>query len=386
MIELHRLPFLISKYELLAWALLLASVLVQSGCSTAGAQMSDANHACVSKVEETEVGQQCIGTLDIEYSFKNGPRPTAADGQEVQYQILYNPIIPQIFVHQNAPNTCYAAALTSAFLAYGIHYQQESFVRAISNECIGTGDFPLTFSQILFAATKVHLHDGGIWYIDTPDHATGRALNSASAEDQQSLYKRASLLSQSQQRSPLYSRGDVCESSYGNETSYSSAYFDIDFQYLAARNIKWAPIPMVSTGGVFDGMPDTVRRLLTIDFYHSITWTPDGLPENSQGGGIVPIRDPRMFIEEFNRSFPVLAGLKSGEFGHVVLISRISYYDPPQPEFAQTPWLLHYGRQAYVRWVEVVDPATQDGAPYRMAGDDFFRDARFIFSVYNPIK
>ncbi len=337
------------------------------------------NRACVHLTEAPASPEQCVGLLDVEYQYVNGDGKLS-NGPAVT---VSNPRMRHHYVKQSSENSCYAAALQTAFKYYDVQYPQELFQNAIANECIGAGTRPLTFSQILFSATRVHLRSGGVWYADAPDNFGEKVLNQTLIS---SKPLKVSGAFRSGERRAVFQKVRVCQSARSEGGSWMSANFtwDIDGWFLNKLGLQAIPAFQMVNQAVVGQQPPSaphkpasVRYLETLNLYRVVTWSKNGLSNEPQGG-IAPIQDPGDFVTRFVQQVPIVAGLQSEQFGHVVTILAVRYL----PTFR-----MHdnfYRKDLRVEWVEVQDPAIPEQPTYRMTGDEFFSRARFLFAVYEP--
>lgn len=360
-----------SGLEATRLVLIAALVIVASGGCASNPTEEPRNQACAVKTELPFHTEGCLGSIDVAYTYAN--RPRLASEVNVEPVILQLPALESFYVPQVDSETCYAAALTTAFAFYGYKYEQQQFAKAISNPCIGLGNGPLTFSQMLFAATKTHLRSGGIWYIDTPDAFASKILDAASPAP---LPARKGRVSSGSKRA-LYQRAHFCQLASGLGTNWSWVWAGMDADAWIARQLGisgWvAPTPGPQLIGV-PNPPLVVRYLSTLDLYRPITWSATGSNEEPQGA-IVPLHGPTELVDRFKERVPVLAGLSSQSFGHVVLLSQIAYLPGGTDYFQDT---------TRIEWVEVLDPGKPAHRKYRMRGDDFIKQLRFLFAIYQP--
>lgn len=331
------------------------------------------NQACLTHTTFPEYLAHCGATYDVNYSYKNGPRPING----TRYETAANEKVSSFYVKQKGDNMCYAAALETAFSMLGKRYKQEQFAQAISNECFGTKDFPISFSQIIFAATYVHT-DGGVWYIDLPDQSLSKKMNILA----RLLNNRPQVLnSQNTETNQVLAYALKCQSNQG-----SSYYvnFNIDrplLYFLYYRNHRLSN-PLISNASLNISL-SLDSYLSAIDLYHPISWHYAWHPENKIDGGIIPIKDSSQLINIFidKSKPPILAGLAGGSNGHVVVISKIRLAVNVSLDDLKT---LTPHDSSHIEWVEFADPESH--TPYiKMSGDEFFKNARFIFAILQDI-
>ena len=356
-------------------------MLMLSGCAVSKLLAEDRkpqNRVCVHLTETPASPERCVGLLDVEYQYVNGDGLFSRGSAVTEV----NPRIRQHYVTQNSENSCYAAALQTAFKYYDVQYPQERFQHAIADQCIGAGIRPLTFSQILYSATRVHLRSGGIWYADAPDNFGEKQLNQMPFPTK--LFKVSSGFQSGEQRA-VFQKVRVCQSARGEGTSWSALTlnWDLDGWFFARLGLKAIPATLLVTNPMAAGQfppigpqkPASVRYLETLNLYRVVTWSKNGLPTEPQGG-IAPIQDPGDFVTRFVQGVPIVAGLNSEQFGHVVTVSAVRYV----PTFKLPD--NYYMKGLRVEWVEVLDPALPEEPAYRMTGDEFFSRARFLFALY----
>jgi hypothetical protein len=342
------------RFDIVA-AWILASLAACTGPDTESGPPQ--NVACAIETELPAGDERCFGAIDVEYRYANPARTVTSTAPETAAL----PWDDSYYVQQTHENNCYAATLSMAYRMFGEYYNPDSFSNAISNECFGTGHAPLTFSQILFAATKVDLPNG-VWYIDAPDSRFSQFFNAISDETSGSA----------QQSNASWSTNKVswrknwsCQSPYGY--GISSGYYEAHIDVGALLRILGLPPLTIQSATPKNTQNITALTLGPGALYGPITWHHNG-PRGGPIGFIAPIHDTTDLVNRVYNGAPVLAGLRSGQFGHVVLVRAIKYF-PGGPE-------------TRIDSVEVVDPARPDVRVYGMEGDDFINGVSFMFALY----
>jgi hypothetical protein len=327
--------------------------------------------------------KHCLGLLDVEYNYRNPPHPASLKGDSVPFRRLSNSWVLDNAQGQKDPNACYAAALASAFASLKVHYQQNKFRDAISNECFGLGGLPLTFSQIVFAATWVHLSDGGIWYVDPAGQPLSQYLNALSAPN----YQLANQFLSTKSDIAIYRRYTVCQNAIDGTQSWTEIHADFNLAKLLgfnANNYITTPLEQQKYYWARSEVSKELHDLLSIDLYRGIEWHSTDQPPG-HNGGIYPIRHTGNLVHEVAVQVPVLAGLSEGNFGHVVLVSGLSFYRDQNDSLIgdKHPNIIP-DDETYIEWVEVVDPANLQNSPYKISGNEFLNKVQFMFSIYQP--
>lgn len=363
------------------------SALTLVGC--ASTEEPPGNRACVQQILTPVAGSRCIGLKDVSYSYVNGVLPTNPPASEADFYEIHNDKVRDYYYKQQSKNSCYAAALRTAFAYHGVHYDEVNFISAISDECTGAGFLPLTISQIVFSATRVHLKSGGIWFADDPQGSQSAFLNSVLSSqsiDGETLSKKPTF------RSTFFRKLQVCRTPEGG-VSFSSAIVSADFTTPLLRAIGLRPIAAASHSTVPFFQPyfpaenpidaaytqEQLQDLSAVNPYASITWHTQGNPPEMQGG-ISPIAHSGDLVWQFFRGAPVLLGLKGDSFGHVVVVTKIRYLGTaPQNNLSIAP-------RTYIDWVEVMDPSAGEHSIYRISGNEVLEQAQFIFAIYHPVQ
>lgn len=410
----------LAKPRLALQSLALVLAVMCAGCSSLG----DSAGACVGWIELPRSSEQCVGLFDIEYTYKNSPPYLDRSGKPIGSRIAENPHARDHYVAQKSENGCYAAALQSAFSQWGHRYEQSDFESALSHQCFGTSERPLSLSQIVFSATRTHYtNKQGVWFIDTPDNFGSRTLNQFAAMATARKPGRYA----SNYRTTVFEKIKVCETIDGVK-SHSSISVSLDFDAMIAKrlgvsqrlmqannmsrfgavtlplmpsafpNMPGIPglpalpgftgMPAMQAGQpVFaEGVPESVKFLHTFSFYRPQNWT-----TTTQGktvrGGIVPIVGTGDLVTHLENGVPILVGLNDPEgaiYGHVVLVRRVTYVPGtmrkvPQDDGSVIPFM---NPDAHLQLVEVLDPARPEKPDRAFLGDEFMHRARFIFALY----
>lgn len=370
------------------------------------------NAACAVELALPAGDENCVGAFDVEYRYVNPPRPPGSEAPQTAALAWAD----SDYVAQESATDCYAATLSMAFRylhpnAAPDAYAQAGFSRAIGNECFGTGRMPLTFSQIVFAATKVRVSTGGTWYVDLADHRFSAFFNDAS---DRSPAANQSAASWSVNNVPVLHKNWVCQDPHGDDLGYATTEFHIDPAML---------LHLVVHSRYFTASMTTPQSAASSDLavlesqrlYHKVTWpnTGDG---TRPAGFIAPIRNTGDLVDRLKAGLPVLAGLKSGQFGHVVLVRAVRFYPSvdamralqlAQQRLEEEERLLQnlqanpgsasavrdlaaaeahepelpLGAETRIASVEVVDPAKPDKKNYDIPGDDFIASVSFMFAL-----
>lgn len=348
-------------------SLLVASLGMLLGGCAGWASVSD-NQACVVKLNVPQQFANCLGAYDVVYSYRNPPKPEG----DLLYHTLYNPSVLSSYVSQQGTFHCYAAALSTGFGALGVRYAQEAFASAISQECFGTKDAPLTFSQIVFAATRAHAPPG-IWYADIDDSTIGIVMN------RQADALAAGGLSPRQPgtggrtAAPIASAVARCQASDGaTRTVWTRASWDLEG--WAARRLG---VPGVVPAVPDLSAPPIADAVSQLDLYRPITWHFVDQPPGTVSGAIVPIRDSSHLIDSFFSGLSIVAGLETGTGGHVVVIQRLHVV------VTETgPRTVERHPSGYIEWVEFADPQAPDKPLRTISGDEFLSSGRFVFGLH----
>lgn len=337
-----------------------------AGC--AGVTHVSDNEACIVKLNVPQQFANCFGVYDVVYRYRNSPKP--ADGRV--YHTIYSPAVVSSYVPQQGRFHCYAAALSTGFGALGVRYPQESFASAISQECFGTQDAPLTFSQIIFSATRAHAPPG-IWYADLDGSATAIMMNRHA--DSLAVAKAIPpVLPGRSPRStlPIVSGVMRCQGSRGGSSSaWARVSWDLD-GWIARRIGMQLPPAMPDLTP-----PPENDALSQLDLYRPVTWHFRDQPPNTVSGSIVPIRDSGHLIDEFFNGRSIIAGLETAGSGHVVVINRLHVV------VVETgPRTVTRHPSGYIEWVEFADPQAPDKPLRTMSGDEFMATSRFLFGIH----
>lgn len=397
----------------------LALACMAGGCTSLG----EGAGACVGWVELPSSTEQCVGLFDIEYTYKNSPPYLGPSGQPIEIRVAENPWARQHYVAQDNENGCYAAALQSAFSQWGHRYQQSDFESALGHQCFGTAERPLSFSQIVFSATRTHFTNRqGVWFIDTPDNFGSRSLNqfaSMAAARKPGRYA-------SNYRTTVFEKVKVCETINGGKSS-SFISVGLDFDAMIARRLGipqkvmqannivqygavaqpalptmpglmpipalpglpgLSGVPVMQPGQpVFaQGTPESVKFLHTFSFYKPQYWETKTQGQTVRGG-IVPIVGTGDLVTHLDKGVPILVGLKDPDaaiYGHVVLVRRVTYVPgslrPVLQDDGSTMTFMN--TDTHLQLVEVLDPARPAKPERAFLGDEFMSRARFIFALY----
>lgn len=353
------------------------------GCATAPEEHG--NRACIVQTRLTSALERCMGTLDVVYSYRNPPHPGIANGGPIEFRRIHHEWVSGTAEAQSDENSCYAAALVSSFAALEVKYRQAQFRQAISDECFGQGSLPLTFSQIVFAATKVHLNSGGVWYVDLDGAPQSRFLNMLATRSAPVVQVDPNA---SVDNGALYRHVEVCQGSDGWSKSWSWSQLNLNLAAMVKSKIGFWAASEAEPQQVFHwaGLPVSrdIYELLKIDLYRGVEWQNSGQPKGKVGG-IYPIRHSGHLAHEVAKNVPVLAGLKDDGYGHVVLVSGISFHGGKLDHLVGREQAAYVpDDNTYIEWVEVVDPARLDRSPYKISGDEFLLKSQFLFSMYHP--
>lgn len=368
----------------------LGCVVLLTSCASI-VSVSD-NEACVVKLDVPEKMTNCFGIYDVVYRYKNPPRPIG----KVLYHTLYNASIPTNYAGQERRYHCYAAALQSTFSTLGWKYPQARFANAISEECFGIRDAPLTFSQIVFAATSVHAPPG-VWYAELPNGAMASRMSAIAGQrgSPPGLHAPADASRIPGQSGPLARRTFPiatmvarCQGARGGTASVW-AQMNVDPVAVlgtAMNKPSWSENPMLMIPAPMPPHsylepPSEHADIDRLDLYSPTTWRYRDSPPDKVDGGIVPVRDSTHLIDVFFEGWPVVAGLGRGTGGHVVLIQKmhIAVVETGPKTVGRHPF-------GFVDWVEVSDPENPLRPNRIVSGDDFLADARFLFAVYQLKK
>jgi hypothetical protein len=351
--------------------LLLAPLaIVLAGCA-GWTDVAD-NQACVVKLSVPQPLANCLGAYDVVYSYRNPARPSG----NLLFHTVYNPTVLPNYVPQQGRSHCYAAALATGFGALGVRYPQEVFASAISQECFGTRDAPLTFSQIVFAATRAHAPPG-IWYADIEDAGMGSLMNRRADTLAAGATAPGLPATAGRTATPVASAVARCQPSNSSRAGAGKlvwARASWDLEALAARRLglpKPAPaVPDLST-------PPDAGAVSQLDLYRPINWHFVDQPPGSVGGAIVPIRDSVHLIDQFFAGLSIVAGLDTGQGGHVVVIQKLHVL------VTETgPKSVERHPSGYIEWVEYADPQSPDSPLKTLPGDQFMASARFLFGLH----
>lgn len=351
--------------------LVFACVLVTlSGC--AGLTSVSDNEACVVKMNIPAAFANCVGAYDVVYKYRNPSKPPGV----LNYHTMVNDRILQNYSMQDGDNHCYAAALQSSFSMLGTRYTQPQFAKAISQECFGSADAPLTFSQIVFAATRVHAPPG-IWYADTSEGSTSARMNQILDASTKAVGTLPGPLPRAV--FPIVETVGRCQGSNGASSQYwiqanwdAGAWASRKFLHQTNRLV---PVPDMTP-------PAEYEKISRLNLYEPITWHFNDQPPGSISGAIVPIGDSRHLIDTFQKGVPVIAGLVDDESGHVVLVNRMQFASVPTAE--KNTVTMH--PSGYIAWVEVADPKYKDRPLQIITGDEFLAKAKFIFAIYQDAR
>ncbi|WP_289021958.1 hypothetical protein [Desulfobacter postgatei] len=346
--------------------IIIGYMVVLMGCASK-ISVSD-NEACVVKYNIPISLSNCMGAYDVVYKYSNPSRP-----KNVLFHTLYNPNVPKHYCHQEGKNHCYAAALKLSFSLLGLEYSQVQFSQAISQECFGLKDLPLTFSQIIFSATRVHVPPGA-WYIDSPDGMISRSMNSIADKIKQSPIQYAGLPAQSRVTIPVAEHIVTCQGSEGGRSQvWVQAYWDAE---------GWSCRKLLNQQATIPTEPQLIppidaQYFNQLDLYKPVTWRFKDQPLGTVNGEILPIRNSKHLIDVFNDGVPVIAGLVENSHGHVVVISKIRFAVVRSGDHS-----VEKHPSGYIDWVEVADSADSNSAWHIIPGNEFLSSAHFLFAIY----
>lgn len=302
------------------------------------------NYACAYNLDVSVGAKHCVGMSDVDYYYGNHvvDKNNSKNYSHIQPAFSGN----ENYIVQDNPNHCYAASLSMAFKVLGYNYDQERFAKAISDTCIAKKNVPLTFSQIVYAATKVHLESGGIWYVSTPNDSLIMPIEQNSDKNKTNISINIPI---NKERVCISSDGMANDITSGGEIFIGKRRKIDDSSFLAGNYTIFNPYRMVAWVGKFDGLR----------------------------GGVIPIKDTNNLVCYFTNNVPLLAGMVSDDNGHVVIIRSISYSSQKTT-----------GTYIHLDQVEIIDPNPdlRNDPLIKYTGDDFLAKSRFIFAIYNGSK
>lgn len=281
---------------------------------------------------------------------KLGMKPFVHSSKELIRKNYHAPLDSRIlknisnhFVPQSDPNICWAAALETAFRYIGKQYKQEEFVSALKNQCAAKLSKTASVNQMFFAATKMHLSNGGRWIGKFPKR-------NYVAVDFKELLK-----------------------------AFSPFYFD-DNKRLPGHN--WTgTTPSGSYYSFYVTVPGVqVGQYEEADFpTEAIEWETTRKSDGRKisEGKIKLIKSVAELMLAINDNYPVIAGFKQSQGGHAVVISGIEFR-PGGTLGADNVYRVDH--RAYLNYVYYLDP-TSGPEPIGMSGDYFLENTVFMFYI-----
>lgn len=258
----------------------------------------------------------------------------------IDSRVLKN--ISNYFVPQSDPSICWAAALETAFRYIGKQYKQEDFVLALKNRCAAKLSKTASVNQMFFAATDMHLNDGGRWIGKFPKR-------NYAVVDFKELLKAFS---------PFYFGDRQLPGHNWTGSTPSGNYYSF-----------YVTVPGIQVGQYEEADFPT----------EAIEWKTTSKSDGRliSEGKIKLIKSVAELILAINDNYPVVAGFKQSQGGHAVTISGIEFR-PGGVLDANNVYRLDH--RAYLNYVYYLDP-TSGPEPIGMSGDYFLENVAFMFYI-----
>lgn len=370
--------FIISKSRIKTIVSAFAASLFTLSCASVKLD-ERVNGACTVNFDLPRKLENCVGSVDVRYQYRNGIASAGGEPVHKRHSTLLKHYVPQ-----SGKNTCFAAALESAFSHQGYRKTQQDFVDALGKRCFASESRPATYSQILFAATRAtSAKDFGVWYVDTPDVKFSEYLNNVINNYVQYEYQNGNQSVTNRYDRPSILKTSYCQSGDGMFTNriQSSSFWMSPERIPGLINPFKMSNPMAQMQQLHrmqSASPMLVEEPRP-DLYRPITWKKVGSKAKGSGG-IWPIRDTGELVYHFRRAVPVLIGLSEG---HVVIATQLWYHPAPEmPTFIDTKHNTRPGPSTRIVKLAVMNPATPDSPEQIHNGEGFFENVSFMFALY----
>ena len=275
----------------------------------------------------------CAGMYSIEAMLKNGPKVNRDQSNLFFEEKLEN--IDSFYVRQNAETVCWAASLETVFRFLGYKYRQQQFLDSLDKHCPSTISDEATLNQIIFAATDVHLVDGGQWLGQYPTKGI-----------------------------------DIDFGDFINLLNLIPG-IQAEFKMNTSHHREAEEFFLIRSGGQAQSGSS-----------NGVYWKPTSKGHFAPAeGGLTIIRSLDDLIIAMDHKYPVVVGLEKGGSGHTVVLTQIVFFPGGgASKNSNGAYTYNVNKKAYLYSVEYLDP-NLGPTPIRMGGSEFLEDVIFSFYV-----
>lgn len=303
-------------------------ILAGSGCSIYQSNETGSFYLDRQSIED----KLCAGMYEVHTPLSNGPKVTLNKNMFFFTETAEN--VEKNYVAQSSPENCWAASLETAFKAVNINYSQKRFLDALNKHCPISLSDSATLNQVIFAATDVHLTDGGKWI--------GQFKEKGLDIDFGDLFNMLNLI-------PGINAHFEIQTSYQREAEKFFLFREgRSTNYSSSNNVNWTTSDknnkIISRGGI--------RLILTLSD----------------------------LLSAMDNDYPVIVGLNESGGGHTVVLRKVNFFAGGGYKSEQNDrYSYTLNQKDYLDYVEYLDPLSKE--PLQKEDGDYFLQ-RVAFAFY----